>query len=283
MEMDRVLISTDCISDLSVDIQNEYGISTMYCYVQTEEARFQDIYEITSDNLIEYMQQGKEAYSCVASEEEYRMYFEGLRKKHAGPIIHVSTARYVSKGFRVAAAVAEKMENVYVVDSGQLSCGLGIIVMKAADMAKKGAICELILQELEKMKKKASTSFVVDSTSALYRNSRISRRAFQICDMLNLHPILQMKNSKLCPAGFCFGNRRRFVRAYLNRMLEHQETIDKDIAFITTSGCSYEQQQFIREELEKKVQFKKLFFTTASATIASNCGAGTFGVLFMRK
>lgn len=283
METDKVLISTDCISDLPVDIQKEYGIPMMYCYVQTEEARFQDINEITSDNLLEYMQQGKDAYSCVASEEEYRTYFSELRKKHAGPIIHISTARYVSKGYRVAATVADKLENVYVVDSGQLSGGLGILVMKAADMARKGAVCELILQELERMKEKVSTTFVVDSTSALYRNKRINKRIFQICDLLNIHPILLLKNSKMRSSGISFGNKKRFVKTYLARVLNHQDTIDKEVAFIVSVGCSYEMQQFIKEEVEKKVQFKKLIVTTASATIASNCGAGTFGVLFMRK
>lgn len=283
METDKVLISTDCISDLPVDIQKEYGIPMMYCYVQTEEARFQDINEITSDNLLEYMQQGKDAYSCVASEEEYRMYFSELRKKHAGPIIHISTARYVSKGYRVAATVADKLENVYVVDSGQLSGGLGILVMKAADMARKGAVCELILQELERMKEKVSTTFVVDSTSALYRNKRINKRIFQICDLLNIHPILLLKDSKMRSSGISFGNRKRFVKTYLARVLNQPDTIDKEVVFIVSAGCSYEMQQFIKEEVEKKVQFKKLIVTTASATIASNCGAGTFGVLFMRK
>lgn len=284
METGRVLISTDCICDLPVDIQEKLGIQVMYCYVHTEEARFQDINEITSDNLIEYMQEdGKEVYSCVASEDEYRSFFEELRRKHKGPIIHISTARYVSKGFRVAAAAVKDMEEIYVVDSGHLSAGMGILVMEAADMAQRGAGCDLILQELERNKEKVSTTFVVESTLALYRNKRISKRTFDICELLKLHPILKLGNSKMYPAGLCVGNRRNFVRAYLNWVLSDKKTIDTEVAFLITAGCSYEFQQIIRQELEKKIQFKRVINNTASGTIACNCGAGAFGILFKRK
>ena len=82
MADDRVLVSTDCVCDLTKELKERYQIPVMHYYVKTEEARFQDTKEMTSDDLIEYIEKdGKEAYSSCAPVEEYREFFENLRKK----------------------------------------------------------------------------------------------------------------------------------------------------------------------------------------------------------
>ena len=54
-----VLISTDCVCDLTKELREKYNIPMMYCYIQTKEARFQDTKEITSEELLELMEEDK--------------------------------------------------------------------------------------------------------------------------------------------------------------------------------------------------------------------------------
>lgn len=284
MADDRVLVSTDCVCDLTKELKERYQIPVMHYYVKTEEARFQDTKEMTSDDLIEYIEKdGKEAYSSCAPVEEYREFFENLRKKQRGPIIHICMARYVSEAFQAASEAARDMEGIYVVNSGHLSGGMGIMVLTAADMARRGAHCGIILEELARMRDKISTSFIVDSTECLYRNGKINKKIATICSVFSLHPILKLSGSHMKPVGICVGSQRRFAKAYLRWALKRKKEIVPDIVFLITAGCSYEFQQFLKKEIERRVPWKKVILNKASATISCNCGSGAFGVLFLQK
>lgn len=281
---DTVLITTDCVCDLTVDLQERYQIPVMYYYVTTEEARFQDTREMNSDDLIEYIEKdGKKAYSSCASVEEYMEFFEKQRKKTNAPIIHICMAQYVSDAYKTAHEAAKQEEGVYVVDSGHLSGGMALMVLEAARMAKRGASYELILKEMERMKEKISTSFIVDSVECLYRNGRIGKNIAAICDILSLHPILKLSGSHMKPAGLCIGSQRRFARAYLRWALRRKEEIVPDMAFLISAGGSYEFRQFLLEEIRKRMPWKTIVVNKASATISCNCGSGAFGILFLRK
>lgn len=281
---ETVLVTTDCVSDLTVELREKYQVPVMHYYVQTQEARFQDNTEISSDGLIEYIEvEGKKAYSSCASVEEYRRFFEKQKNNSNRKIIHVCMAKYASDAYATATEAAQDMEDVYVVDSGHLSGGMGIMVITAADMAKRGAPCEVILEELERLRTKVSSSFVVNSTECLYRNGKMGSRIHNICESLALHPIIKLKDSRMCVAGICVGGPQRFAKAYLRRMLRDKKEIVPDMVFLITAGCTYEFQQFLKQEMEERVPWKKIYVNVASATISCNCGSGAFGVLFVRR
>lgn len=283
-DANTVLVTTDCVSDLTVELREKYRIPIMHYYVQTQEARFQDTAEITSDNLIEYIEvEKKKAYSGCASAEEYRVFFEKQRAGTDRKIIHICMARHASDAYEVASAAASQMEGVYVVDSGHLSGGMGLMVVIAADMAQRGAPCEVILEETERLRGKISSSFIVNSTECLYRNGKIAKSVYSLCERFSLHPIIQLKKSQMRVTGICLGKPERFARKYLRKMLRNRKEIVRDMAFLITAGCPFEFQQFLRKEVEKRVSFQKVYVNIASATISCNCGSGAFGVLFLRK
>lgn len=283
MKNNMVMVSTDCVCDIPDSYQKKYGIKMMYYYVQTEEGRFQDIKEVSSNNLLEYLREGKKAYSSSAPKEEYEEFFRTLRAKHTGPIIHICMAQHVSVAYEVASEAALNFEDVYVVDSGHLSGGMAILVLMAADMAQRGASYELIMEEIRRMREKVSSSFSVASTESLYRNGRINKKIFQICNALLLHPVLNLHDSKMVPSWICIGKQKSFAKAYLRWALRKRKSINTEIVFLITAGCSYEFQEFLKEEMLKIVPFKKVITNTASGTICCNCGDGAFGVLFVRE
>lgn len=285
MTEENVLISTDCVSDLTLEQKERYQIPVMHYYIHTEEARFQDTTEMTSDDLIEYIElDGKHAYSNCASVEEYRDFFEKLRKRTSAPIIHICMARYVSDAYDTASQAAADMEGIYVVDSGHLSGGMGLMVLAAADMAECGAVCEVILKELEELRERVSTSFIVDSTECLYRNGKIGRRIAFLCDFFSLHPVLKLKNSRMCVAGIFPGSQRHLVaKYYINKTLLKSGEVERGMAFLITAGCAYEFQQYLKEEIESRKEWDRLVLNEASATISCNCGSGAFGLLFVKR
>lgn len=280
----KVMISTDCTSDLTPELREAFGISVMYCYVITEEGRYQDTSEMTSDNLIEYMEEEKkEAFSDVASIEEYKEYFEGLCEKTTGPIIHISMARYVSNAYNIALEAAADMENVFVVDSEQISGGLGLVALKAADLASRGAPLALLLKEIKKSSEQVLSSFVTETTRYLYKNGNVKKGVHTLCHILGIHPVLKLKGSRMVLGGIGCGNKSGFVRSYIRWALKHKKQIDTDMVYIVSSGYSYEYLEYVKEEIKRRVHFRKIIVNDASAAISANCGPGAIGILYARK
>ena len=198
-------------------------------------------------------------------------------------VIHISTAQKAGNGYRVASLAAQGFGNVTVVDSGHLSSGLGLMVLRAAHMAKKGMTVEEIVSDLEKMKAYISTSFVVPSAEALYRNGKISYNVMKICDIFNLHLVLSLKKSKLLLSGIKSGNMKHVYTEYIREQFRGKKNIDTKILFITYAGCSTKQVREFKEEVLKYQNFERIVFQKASATISSNCGLGCMGVLYIKK
>ena len=70
---------------------------------------------------------------------------------------------------------------------------------------------------------------------------------------------------------------------YIRQNLKGKNNIDTSILFITYAGCSTKQLKEFKEEVLKYQKFERIVFQKASATISSNCGLGTMGVLYIKK
>lgn len=214
--------------------------------------------------------------------EEFETFFSnalGVGEK----VIHVTTAQKVGNGYKVAMAAAQGFDNVIVVDSGHLSSGLGLMVMRAAHLVSRGLTVDEIVKDLEVMKNKIATSFIVPSAESLYRNGKISNNVKRICEVFNLHPVIYLKKSKFSFAGVKCGSMKTAYTDYIRQNFKGKKNIDTRLLFITYAGCSSKQLKEFKEEVLKYQKFERIEFQKASATISSNCGLGAMGVLYIKK
>ena len=281
MKKKKIQITTDCICDLPKEFLEHLGIDVMYCYVRTDKARFCDINEINSDNMLEYLAgTDSSSVSEMASIEEYETFFSDALAK-GEKVIHICTTQ--GGVYDTASQAAQGFDNVIVVDSGHLSSGLGIAVLSAAHFANKGRSLEEILEFLEQVKKLISTSFIVPSAEALYRNGRVGKTVKRLCDIFELHPVLAMKKGKLSLDGLTTGDISKCYESYIRKRLKGKKNIDTRVLFITYAGCSVKQVKEFQRIVEKYQKFDYIFCQKASATITSNCGLGSMGILFVKK
>jgi fatty acid-binding protein DegV len=80
-----------------------------------------------------------------------------------------------------------------------------------------------------------------------------------------------------------FGTREKAWKAYINSVLAHAANIDTRMLFITSVGLTKRETDWIAEQVEKYVHFDEIYFKQASPAVSVNCGAGTFGLLYMEK
>ncbi len=93
---------------------------------------------------------------------------------------------------------------------------------------------------------------------------------------------VEMRDSG-CLKTVRIGNYDKSVMRYVRSELRHSHKIQKRRIFITHAGCTVKMVSEVQAEVERLGSFDEVLITKASATVSSNCGMGTIGVLFVRE
>ena len=276
-----VMISTDSVCDLPKYFVEKYQIAIMPYLVLTEGGKFLDSVETETDGILSYIsKQHKKAQSEAPAVADYEDFFANQLTK-AQRIIHITMAQKVSEGYANAVEASKTFDNVIVVDSGHLSSGMGLMVLRAAEYAAEGMTTDLIMAKIKEMKQLVSTSFIVDSTEYLARSGRISSKINTICKAFLLHPVLILKNSSMKVGAIKIGTRNYVRKKYIASALRTVREIDANTLFITHAGLTMEELTEIERQVRNKMAFKNIIYQKASSAISTNCGPGAFGLLFM--
>ncbi len=275
-------ISADSVFDLPRELADHARVAVMPYRVVTEGGEFIDGQETGTDGVLSYIRSGRQAHSEAPGVAEYEAFFaEQLTKAQC--VIHLTMSARVSKGYENALEASESFDNVEVVDTEHLSSGMGLVVLRAAEYAAGGMPREAVLESIRRIRSQVRTSFIVDDTEYLLRAGRISPKINTICQAFMVHPVLVLKRGKMMVGAIKIGTQKAVWRKYIASVLKNADRIDKQLLFITYAGLSCEELQEIEETVRKKVVFDKVIYQKASPAISINCGAGTFGLLFMLK
>ena len=278
-----VMISTDSVCDLPEQMIRNKNIAVMPYRVCTQHGVFLDGIETDSDGVLAYLCSGEKQIASQPPEvSDYEEFFaEQLTK--AQYVVHITMAKHASDGYAHATEAAKNFDNVFVIDSGHLSCGMGLLVLQAADYAAADMMPEAIVAALKKDQPKLRTSFVVDSTEYLARTGRISAKIHTICKVMMVHPIIRMHHCRIEVGSICVGTREHMWDRYISWVFSHKRDIDGSLIFIIYAGLNRRELQDIEEKVREKMAFEKVVFQKASPAILSNCGPGSFGLAFMKK
>lgn len=277
-----LIVTTDSVCDLPESLKKEFGISVCPYYVCTEEGRFLDELELGADELLEHIAIGKIGFSQAPNVEDYERFF-AERLTEAQNIIHITMAKHVSQGYDNALEAAKSFENVTVLDSGHLSSSMGLVVLYAASMAENHIAKTEIVKEVKRLRRYISSAFIIDSTHMMCHTGRIPKRIQILCDTLLLHPIIVLRKSKMVVGRMEMGSFAHVAKRYIRKVLIDARNIDRRILFITYAGMDMEKLQYIQELVRQYCPFERVYLQKASSAIASNCGPGSFGLLFMKK
>lgn len=276
----KIYITSDCTCDIPTELLEKYDIKLMYLYVKTPQGRFADTREIDSDSLTQYISaESSTAYADSVTVEEFEEFFaEALTQ--ADRVIHIALASRCGNSYNIAVAAARGFDHVRVIDSGQISCGQGMLVLHAAKLAMDGRNAKEICDEIEKIKNHIQTRFIMPGADIFYRNGRTTAMIAKMCRTLHLHPYVEMKQKKALLVGLLGGELDNAWKQGIHLHLRRKRRIDKGVVFITHVGCSVKQLEWIKKEVLKCVPFEKVIIQKASFTSACNSGMEAIGVSY---
>ncbi|MCR5515199.1 MAG: DegV family protein [Lachnospira sp.] len=279
-------IISDSTCDLSEELLNKYDIDILPLHVVMGDKEYIDGVNISPDEIYLWSDEHKETpkTSAVGIEEAinlFRKYTDAGDEIIAFAISEdMSTTANV---MRIAAEELEKEDKIHVIDSMNLSTGVGHLVVEAAIMAKNGESAETIVNEIEKMRHRVRASFVIDTLVYLQRGGRCSSVAAIAGGLLKLHPKIVVENGKMIASKKYRGSIDAAILKYVSDLEPELAKAKKDRVFITHSGCDEELIAKVREKLEALNRFDEILVTRAGSVISSHCGPGTLGVLFIAE
>ena len=277
-----VKILADSTCDLSPSLVSRYKIGIIPLYVHLGEKEYKDGVDITPSDLYKWSDEHNETPRTSAPGIKDIESF--LDKDSADEYVIFTISSSMSSSYNNCILAAEDLEmtdRVHVIDSANLSTGIGLQVIKAAELAAAGMTASEIAAEIEKIKGKVRASFVVDTLTYLYRGGRCSGVSAFLGSALRLHPRIEVIDGAMHPEKKYRGKNTRFIMDYVRDMENDLKSAVRDRVFITHSGCDREIVEDVRAYLESLGRFDEILETTAGAVISSHCGPGTLGVLFI--
>ena len=279
-----VKIIADSTCDLSKELIEKYNVEILPLNIMLGEKEYRDGVNITPDEIYAWSDEHKttpktSAVGMYAAAEMFRKYLaEGMELVVFAISGDMSTTANV---MRLAAQELDAEDKVYVIDSANLSTGIGLLVIEAAIMAQNGADADTIVEQIQSLKPRVRASFVVDTLVYLYRGGRCGGLAALAGGALKLHPRISVIDGKMLPGKKYRGKIDHVVMSYAKEMEEELKQAKKDRVFITHSGCDEQLIGQVREYLESLHHFEEILVTRAGGVVSSHCGPGTLGVLFI--
>ena len=279
----NIRITADSTCDLTEQIVAERNITVVPLTVSCAGESYKDGTEIVPDQLYEKIAaSGQLAQTSAVNVQDYLDLF-GTLLKSCDAIVHFTISADMSACYQNACIAAQELGNVYVVDSRNLSTGIGHLVLDACDMAAAGTDPADIQRALEANREKLDVSFVVDTLEYLRRGGRCSALAAMGANLLKLHPCIYVKDGQMGVGKKYRGKLIECISAYVKDRLADMDSVDTRRIFITDSGVSQECRDAAEQAVRQMGRFDEIIHTRAGCTVSCHCGPGTLGVLFYRK
>ena len=279
----KIKILSDSTCDLSPELLAKYDIALARLTVVKGDQQFTDGLDITPADIFAHVAAGGDLCTTAAySIGQYEELFGAFAKDYDA-LIHINISAGFSGSYQNACIAAQEFDNVYVVDSRNLSTGHGLVVLEACRLVK---VCDNINEIVEKLNdftSRVEASFVLDRLEYMVKGGRCSTAAALGANLLNLKPCIEVRDGKMSVVKKYRGNYAKCLASYVKDRLDGRDDIDPGTLFITHTPVTDQCLTAVKEAVAEYGKFENVYETDAGCTVSCHCGPGTLGVLFVRK
>ena len=273
-----VRIVTDSTADLTPEQQRAAGITVVPLNVHFGDEVFRDHVDLSTDEFFRRLKASPQLPrtsqpSVGAFEEAYRSLRQG-----GDEIVSVHLSSKVSGTYNSALMAAQSVGEgkIDVVDSLSTSMALGFIALEGAKLARAGRDRQAVADCLRGLVPKARVICVVDTLTYLERGGRIGKARALLGSLLNVKPILQLKDGEVVPLG-----RARGRPQALNRLVELLERDGKVRQLAIMHGAAQTDAEQLRERVASSYPSVDIQLTEIGAVLGTHTGPGVIGFTYL--
>jgi DegV family protein with EDD domain len=265
---------TDSTSDIPAALAEQYGIEIVPAMVSINGKDYLDGLDISREEFYSRLPGLPQMPTTSApSVGSFQQRYEKLLKAGVDSIFSIHAPNRLSGIFNAARLAAQPFgERIKVLDSGQVSLGLGYQVILAAEAAAQGAIQDEVVTLVESVRKRVRVTALLDTIDYVRRSGRVSWAAAMIGGVFRLHPLIELRYGVVHRLGL--------ARTRLQGIKRLVETLDswgalERLAVLHTNAESAARQ--LMEEVKSKVDVPPML---VNVTTAIGVHVGPYGLGF---
>lgn len=273
-------IMTDSCADLSQELLEKHQIRSIPLQIFINNQNYHDG-DLSIHQLFDMVSQtGQLPKTSAPSIKEFVDFFTPADRG-----IYIGISSKLSATIQTSRLALAELDgqDIRVIDSLNLSTGIGMLALLAADLRDAGLSLDEIAVEVEQTIPKIRTSFIIDTMDYLYKGGRCTALQAFFGSMLKIRPVIEVRtDGTLGVKDKIRGTRQKGLQSLLNDFRSNLDAVDRHRVFVTCTDCP-EDAEYLKTELLKIAPIGEVLITTAGATIASHCGPGTIGILYRLK
>ena len=277
-----VNIVTDSTSDLGKDTYRGFQLTVIPLLVTIGGKDYRDGLDIDQKGLFDLVKKyGELPTTATPSVAEFTKIFD-----RSGESIFIGISSKLSATIQNAQLAADTFSDgkVTVIDSLNLSTGVGLLALRAAELRDQGLPTSEIARRISQDRAKVRSSFAIETMEYLYKGGRCTAIQAIAGSVLKIHPIIEVRNDgTLGVKSKARGNLQKAHQMLLDDFEAHLPELDRKRVFVTHTCDDQVSVQFLVEEVRRLASPEEVCVTSAGSVISSHCGPGTAGILYFVK
>lgn len=281
--MNNIKIICDSLSDVNKEYLEKYDIDVVPLTLILDGKEYRDSIDMQPEEFYKILRD--ENAHPKTSQATYAQFKEVFDKytKEGKTILYISGSAAATGTCQSAIMAKNDTEGeIYIYDTNNLTFGAGFFVVKAAEMINEGKTIDEVFKALDEIKEKYILMFSVDTLEYLKKGGRISSTKATVGSLLNIKPILEVKDGLVSQVGQVRGKKN-----VLNKMIEYVkerlgDDLEQDEVYIGYSDDPKETEKLT--EMAKEVfKPKKIGYFMVGTCIGAHSGPGVGGILVFKK
>ncbi len=284
--MSKIHILADSSADLTLEEAEKYDIRLMPIRLSfSDGSEFRAEEEVKADEFYKRLRETGDVPKTVQiTPAEFEEIFRDEAKNGYDEIVVVTIASTASGTYQSAALAKQAVEDegvikVHLVDSMHLAFGIGYAVICGAHLLQKGADASAVAARISEILSKTQTYFAVETLDYLKKGGRIKTTTAIIGGMLDIRPILHVKDGVVYAYDKVRGEKKVNPK-FLSILKEQAPDLDNTTVMVLSGDAGEHAEnliQSIETELGKKVDIKHV----VGPIIGSHAGPGVLGLCFV--
>ena len=283
--MSRIQLVADSTCDLSPELREKYNIAIIPLCIVMEDKSYFDGEEITQEEIFQWSDRNRTTPKTAAASYERALAILKPFMDADDEIIFFGISEQMSTTCNIIRLIGEDLhyDKLHVIDSMNLSTGIALQILYAAELVADGKTAKEIVERVEQRRGKVRSSFVVETLTYLARGGRCKAVTALLANTLKLKPQIIVERGSMGVSRKFRGKHPSVIMKYVRELEPDLLLADPTCVFVTHAKCDEALVDEVVNYLSGLDYFGKIYVTNAGGVISSHCGPGTLGVLFYAR
>lgn len=281
--MKNLKIICDSLSDIPKELAEKYDIEVVPLTLILDGKEYRDGIDMSNDDFYKTLrEQNVYPKTSQATYAQFKEIFEKYINEDKS-ILYIAGSSSATGTYQSAVMAKNDIDgDIHVYDSQTFTYLIGLLVIEAVKLSNEGKTVNEIIEAMDKLREKIYVLFSVDTLEYLQKGGRISATKAAIGSILNIKPILDIKNGLVAPV--CQVRGKKNVISKMIQLVKENcgDNFENDTIYIAYSDDLKERER-LTNIVEEEFKPKNIEYFQIGTVIGSHAGPGLTGIVCFKK